>query len=86
MKTEPTSLRLDAETKHAAYEVFEKVGLKPSQAINLFLKQVVLVNGLPFPISVPNRGTREAIEELNSGEGMSFDDTESFYKDLGIEP
>ena len=42
MSTEPTSLRLDAETKNAAYDIFEQVGLKPAQAVNLFFKQVVL--------------------------------------------
>lgn len=84
MKTEPTSLRLDAETKHAAYEVFEKVGLKPAQAVNLFLKQVVLVNGIPFPISVPNEETRKAIEELERGEGVEFESNEAFLDDLGI--
>lgn len=84
MKTEPTSLRLDAETKQAAYEVFEKVGLKPAQAFNLFLRQVVLVNGIPFPISVPNKETIEAMEELERGEGHRSNSMQEFFDEMGI--
>lgn len=84
MDTEPTSLRLDAEAKKAAYVVFEKVGLKPAQAMNLFLHQVALHKGLPFSVSIPNAGTRAAMDELEQGGGKSFDTTDDFYKDLGI--
>jgi len=45
MNTEPTSLRLDVDAKKAAYAVFKKVGLKPAQAMNLFLPQVALNQG-----------------------------------------
>jgi DNA-damage-inducible protein J len=84
VNTEPTSLRLDADAKKAAYAVFEKVGLKPAQAINLFLRQVALKNGLPFPISIPNADTVAAMEELEQGCGKKFEKTDDFYRDLGI--
>lgn len=84
MKTEPTSLRLDADAKRAAYAVFEEVGLKPAQAINLFLRQVALHKGLPFAVSIPNADTLEAMEELKQGRGKRFEGTDDFYRDLGI--
>ena len=84
MKTEPTSLRLDAEAKKSAYAIFEQVGLKPAQAVNLFLHQVVLNKGIPFPINIPNAITQDAMKELESGGGQSFGNNDDFYTDLGI--
>ncbi len=81
MATEPTNLRLDIETKKAAYAVFEEVGIKPTQAINLFLRQVVLHGGLPFEVKVPNAETIAAMEETeqntNSSSYGSFADLRS---------
>lgn len=84
MKTESTSLRLDSDAKKAAYAVFEEVGLKPAQAVNLFLRQVALHKGLPFTVSIPNDDTLAAIEELERGGGKKFKTTTDFYGDLGL--
>ena len=84
MNTEPTSLRLDSEAKKAAYAVFEEVGLKPAQAVNLFFRQVAMNNGLPFPVSIPNADTLAAMDELKQGGGKKFQATDDFYNDLGI--
>ena len=81
MATEPTNLRLDIETKKAAFAIFDKVGIKPTQAINLFLRQVVLQGGLPFEVKVPNAETRAAMQETedrnNSTSYKSFADLRS---------
>lgn len=84
MATEPTNLRLDAHAKHQAYAIFEQVGLKPAQAVNLFLQQVVLHKGLPFDVKVPNTQTLEAMKELEQGKAKPFQNTDDFYEDLGI--
>lgn len=84
MTTEPTSLRLDSDAKKQAYAVFEQVGLKPTQAINLFLKQVALRGGIPFDIKVPNADTLAAMEELDSGKSQRFKSKEELFEDLGI--
>lgn len=84
MITEPTNLRLDAVAKKHAYKVFAKVGLKPAQAVNLFLRQVALQGGIPFDIKVPNSETIEAIEELADGGGKHYKNSQEMYDDLGI--
>ncbi len=84
MTTEPTSLRLDLDAKKQAYAIFEQVGLKPTQAINLFLRQVALHGGIPFDIKVPNADTLEARAELDSGKSKRFKNRNDLYKDLGI--
>ncbi len=84
MTTEPTNLRLDIEAKKQAYEIFAQVGLKPAQAINLFLRQVALRGGIPFDIKIPNAETLEAMEELASGGGKRYKNSKDMYDDLGI--
>ena len=84
MKTDPTSLRLDADAKKAACAVFEEVGLKPAQAVNLFLRQVALHQGLPFTVSIPNDDTLAAMDDLKQGGGKKFKTTDDFYSDLGL--
>ena len=84
MSTEPTSLRLDAKAKRQAYTVFEAVGLKPTQAINLFLRQVALRGGLPFDVKIPNEETIEAMAALEAGKGKRYSTSEEMFKDLDI--
>ena len=84
MTTEPTNLRLDIDAKKAAYAVFEEVGLKPAQAVNLFLRQVALHKGLPFAVAIPNADTLAAMDELKQGGGKKFKTTDEFYSDLGL--
>ncbi|MGQ3888598.1 type II toxin-antitoxin system RelB/DinJ family antitoxin [Legionella sp. CNM-1927-20] len=46
--------------------------ITPSQAINAFYAQVVLCRGMPFELKLPNKISREAIEELENGGGRRF--------------
>ncbi|MEI3219010.1 MAG: type II toxin-antitoxin system RelB/DinJ family antitoxin [Lachnoclostridium sp.] len=63
-----TSIRIDAETKKAATELLNDLGLDLSSAVNVFLKQVVLQGGLPFHVEntlkYKPEGS-EAMEEVN---------------------
>ena len=48
MSTANISVRTDAELKKQAQRIFESIGLDLSTAVNLFLKQTVRANNLPF--------------------------------------
>jgi len=50
MVTANINVRTDADLKSQAQQVFESMGLDLSTAVNLFLKQTVKVNNLPFII------------------------------------
>ena len=54
--TTPTQIRVDSEVKQAATELFKSLGLDMSGAVNLFLHQCVLRGGLPFSVTLPERG------------------------------
>lgn len=61
-KTSPINVMVDEETKRGATEILKEVGLSMSTAVNLFLKQVINHNGLPFEVSrKPNKDTLRAL-------------------------
>lgn len=54
MKETTVRARVDADLKSEAEEVFKQLGLTTSLAITLYLKQVVLRQGLPFAVEIPD--------------------------------
>ena len=64
-KTRMIHARIDPKLKRSADRVFSKLGITTTEAIRLFLTQVELHNGLPFPVAVPNRQTIAAMREAN---------------------
>ncbi|MDR2044026.1 MAG: type II toxin-antitoxin system RelB/DinJ family antitoxin [Clostridium sp.] len=50
MATVNINVRTDAEVKAQAQQIFESIGLDLSTAVNLFLKQTVRANHLPFVV------------------------------------
>ena len=61
-----TNISIDADIKMKAQELFSDFGLDLSTAINMFLRQSVRENAIPFSISreVPNAETIQAIKEI----------------------
>lgn len=55
--------RIDSDTKEAAVKVFQQLGITEGEAIRMFYTQVILCQGLPFPVSIPNQETIEAMKE-----------------------
>ncbi len=53
MATAPTQIRIDPEIKKQANDLFHRLGLDMSSAVNLFLHQCVMHGGLPFAVQVP---------------------------------
>ena len=53
-KTETVHTRVTHDIKIQADEIFSRLGLTTSQAINLFLTASVNKNGMPFELSLPS--------------------------------
>ena len=64
-KSSNWNIRIYENVKKASEKVFEKLGLNMSTAINIFLRQVIRVKGIPFEIRLTtvNNETIEAINE-----------------------
>src|SRR5437773_8378107 len=64
MLTTEIRSRIEPELKEEAQDVLSRVGLNISDAIRLFLRQVVVAKGLPFEIrEIPNATTQAAMLE-----------------------
>ena len=82
--TSTITVRVDENVKKEAGIVFKNIGLDMSTAINVYLKQVIRSNGIPFPLSadIPNEVTLKAIKEAEQGEMASFTSIDELMEDL----
>lgn len=62
--------RIDATVKTEAIRVLQSMGLTLSDAIRLFLHQVVTEHGIPFRIKAPNSVTLTAMHAIEEGQGL----------------
>lgn len=81
MATVPTQVRIDEATKKEASELLEGLGLTLSEAINMFLKQIILRNGIPFEVNYPQYKP-EVIEAMEEAKRVSRDPNVKGYTDM----
>jgi len=76
------NIRIDSRVKEQATKILNDLGMKASTAISLFFRQIILHGGIPFDIKLLNKATIQAIEELESGKGKSFNNAKDLLRDL----
>lgn len=85
-KTNTLHVRIEPRIKEKAEKTLNSLGLSISEAINVFLTQVVLHDGIPFEIKKPNynRQTIQALDDAKKGENVSktFDNADEMFKEL----
>lgn len=85
-KSDILHTRIDPEVKVSAEKTLKKLGLSTADAINIFMRQVVLKQGLPFDVKLPmyNKETLAAMEDARiiSKTGKGYKDTDSLFKGL----
>jgi len=75
--------RIDPELKKEAEQVLFKLGLTTSDAIRLFLEQVRLRQGIPFPIAIPRKETLDALKETRSGKDLeTYDNADELFEKM----
>ena len=63
-KNELIHVRIEPTTKEKSEDIFKKLGINMSYAISLFLNQVILKNGFPFNVELPQVNQIE-VEKLS---------------------
>ena len=65
VKTANLSIRIDPQTKKGAEQLFSTFGITISDAVNIFLRQSLMIGGLPFEMKQPryNAETEAAMHE-----------------------
>lgn len=77
--------RVEAALKENVERVLNELGLSTSQAITLFLKQVELRQGLPFPVELPNAETLKTFRDTDQGRNLKqFENADDLFQDLGL--
>ena len=82
MKTKMINARVEPALKAAAEKIFHTLGMNTTDAISIFLSQVVLNKGLPFDVRIPNKATRRAIKEVEQGKGKRYKTSQELMDDL----
>lgn len=79
------SIRLDSEVKEQAQQVFSNLGMDMTTAINIFLRQAIQYQGLPFDVRLDeNRKLLQALTDLDKNRNMSqsFESVSDLMEDL----
>jgi DNA-damage-inducible protein J len=84
-QTTAISVRVDADLKKEADELYKKLGISLSTAINIFLHKSVSERGIPFDVNVANEEylakIKRSAEQIKRGEYTRWEDVK---KELGI--
>ena len=79
------SIRLDSEVKEQAQQVFNHLGMDMTTAINIFLRQAIQYQGLPFDVRLDeNRQLLQVLTDLDQNRNMSqsFESVSDLMEDL----
>lgn len=82
------NVRVEPDIKEQAEDVLKKLGVSTSAFINMTYRQVILHNGIPFPVTVPtmpktrdamtdaefNATMTEGMRQAKAGESVPMDD------------
>ena len=85
MATVSTNIKIDEKLKKEAQELFDKLGLNLTSAVNIFLSQAVREQAIPFRVTlIPNTITTQVLQDVNSGKNLHgpFNSVEALMEDL----
>ena len=88
METTTLNVRVDKELKATAEAIAQSLGMNLSTAVNIFLRQMVSHDGMPFDVRLhPNAETRQALDDARNGRNLigPFRSTEELMAYLNTE-
>ena len=76
--------RIDEKEKAETFEILEGMGIKPSQAVRLFFRQIRKTHAIPFPIEhTPNEKTAKILLASDAEKDYKrFDTVDDLFTDL----
>lgn len=91
MQNTSITIRTDKEIKDKVKNLYSALGMDLTTAVNIFFRQSLLHNGMPFELSldVPNAATLAAIKEaekmLHDPNAKRFSSVEELFEELDSE-
>ncbi|OHB53710.1 MAG: hypothetical protein A2Y07_03350 [Planctomycetes bacterium GWF2_50_10] len=69
--TDTIQVRIDHETKAKVSDILETLSINLSDAIKMYLQQIILHKGIPFELKVPSKTAMATIEQVEMGHGLA---------------
>ena len=89
MSSTNMNIRMDSKVKQDAENLFAEFGLNMTSAINLFLRQAIREQSIPFEIALhtPNAETKRAIDDVRNRRNLSgsFNSVTELMEDLNAD-
>lgn len=91
-KTSSIHIRVEPQIKEKVEKILESLGMTSTEAINIYLRQIIINSGIPFEIKNP-QFKDEMMDAIKEAEEMdknpenykSFETVEDFMEDLHSE-
>jgi len=84
-KSATINARIDEQTKKKAQSILKILNIPMSEAISMFLRQIILHKGIPFEIKIPNEVTLKAHELAKEGKEIhKYENLEDLFEALEI--
>jgi DNA-damage-inducible protein J len=84
LRTEMVRARIEPRRKQRAEAILDKLGIQPSQAINMLYAQIELLHAMPFELRIPNKKTVAAMDDAREGRVHKAANATDLFKDLGL--
>ncbi len=82
LRTDMVRARIEPRRKRRAEAILGRLGIQPSQAINMLYAQIELLKALPFEPSIPNRQTLAAMKDAREGRVSKSKSAAELFQDL----
>lgn len=78
--------RIDDELAEKAESILSDLGLTRSEALTLFYQQIILNNGLPFEVRLPQKPNEETVAALDEDlrDSKVYASSQELWEDLKI--
>jgi len=67
-KTATLNLRVNPDVKKSAESILHQLGVPMATAVDMFLKQISLTGGIPFPVTLPKAPDTISIDKLSAAQ------------------
>lgn len=85
-KNTSMNIRMDRDVKEKSQIIFKNLGMDTTTAVNIFLRQVIRTNGIPFKVVLdePNDTTKSVIKDAAAGNNLHgpFNSIDDLMEDL----
>jgi DNA-damage-inducible protein J len=67
------NIRVDSDIKNQAQSIFAALGLDMTSAVNIFLRQAIRKNGIPFELVADKPAARRTVPQLGCMKGQIWE-------------